>query len=93
MIFIFLFICYVYLNICEAIQKKCSGKSFAVSQYDMDGVFIKSFPNGANASLLTGVHKGNLSQCLQGSRAHAGRFIWKPCLEYTGEPGTYYLLL
>lgn len=49
----------------------------SVSQYSMDGEFIKEFHSRAEASRQTGINSTGISACARGKQAHAGGFLWR----------------
>jgi HNH endonuclease len=49
----------------------------SVYQYDMNGVFIKKYSSGYEASNENGVSSANISSVCLGKRKAAGDFIWK----------------
>jgi group I intron endonuclease len=49
-----------------------------VSQFDKDGLLIKTWNNQAEAARLVGIKsRGSISMCCNGERKTAGGFIWK----------------
>ncbi len=51
--------------------------SFAVMQFDLNGVFIKSFYSIRKASRETGILNGAIGNCCRGSSKTSGGYIWK----------------
>ncbi len=58
-------------------HKKLStnGCEISINQYDINGVFIKSYPSIKSALINTGIN--NISGVLRGKRKTAGGFVWK----------------
>ena len=55
----------------------------AVYQMDFLGNVIASFACVADAQRQTGISNQNIVKCCQGSRAHAGGFVWRYASEVT----------
>ena len=49
----------------------------AISQYDKENVFIKTFRSISEAARETGISQPNISSCLAGKTKSAGGFHWK----------------
>lgn len=49
-----------------------------VKQFDLEGNYIATFQSLYEASKISGVHSGHISECMVGKRKRAGNFIWKP---------------
>ncbi len=61
-------------------KTKCL-KNIPVQQFTEDGMLIESFLSAKDASLATGINKGNIGLSCKNKRSHAGGFIWR----YTNE--------
>ncbi|TKC08525.1 NUMOD1 domain-containing DNA-binding protein [Pedobacter frigoris] len=48
-----------------------------ISQYDLDGKWIRSFENPFMASKLTGVDNSSIAQALNGTVLTAGKYLWQ----------------
>lgn len=48
-----------------------------VDQYDDKGILIKSWYSTNDAARTLGIVQQNITKCCQGSRKHAGGFVWK----------------
>lgn len=48
-----------------------------VSQYDLNGNFIKLYPSAREASRITGINHSNISEAARGHRRSARGFHWK----------------
>jgi len=50
-----------------------------VAQYDLDGVFMRQFPSGKEASAKTGIDAKSISRCVNNNPSYrqAGGFLWK----------------
>ena len=48
-----------------------------VNQYDLKGELVGEFKSISEASIKTGVLTGDISQCINGKRKTANKFIWK----------------
>lgn len=48
-----------------------------VSQYTMDGEFIRCFDSMFDAGKTIGISRGNISLCCDGKRNSAGGFKWE----------------
>jgi hypothetical protein len=61
----------------EQIQHRREKSSKAVSQYDLDGNFIETFPSAKRASeKIDGANRSYITQCCKGKRKSAGGFMW-----------------
>lgn len=49
-----------------------------VKQFDLEGNYITTFQSLYEASKISDVHSGHISECMVGKRKRAGNFIWKP---------------
>lgn len=58
----------------NGVNNKTSKK---VSKYDLNGNFIESFYSIAEAYRKTGIYHSNISDCCNGKRKSAGKYIWK----------------
>ena len=52
-------------------------KGKEIEQYDLDGIYITSYPSANQASQLTGISHGNICACCRKERNYAGEFQWK----------------
>ena len=52
-------------------------KGKIVEQYDLDGIYITSYPSANQASQLTGISHSNICACCRNERNYAGEFQWK----------------
>lgn len=57
-------------------KKSNGGKSIPILQYDLEGNFIREWSGMREAKRELGI-KGNITQCLKGTRKTASGFIWK----------------
>ena len=48
-----------------------------VSQYSLEGKFIKTYPSVREAERQTGINNTSISACCNGKRKTAGGYIWK----------------
>ena len=48
-----------------------------VEQYDLEGIYIASYPSANQASQATGISHGNICACCRNERNYAGEFQWK----------------
>ena len=48
----------------------------SVSQYSLEGKFIKTYPSVREAERQTGINNTSISACCNGKRKTAGGFIW-----------------
>lgn len=48
-----------------------------ISQYDLDGRWIRSYKTGLEASKATGIGNDNISLAIKGSTLTAGGFLWR----------------
>lgn len=48
-----------------------------VNQYDLKGELVGKFKSISEASIKTGVSMGDISQCINGKRKTANKFVWK----------------
>lgn len=53
------------------------GRKRKISQYDLNGTFIKEHPSQADAGRETGISEDNIHMCVSKSSSSAGGFIWK----------------
>jgi len=51
--------------------------SIPISQFSINGDWIKDWPGSMEAQRQTTIKQGNISKCLLGKRKSAGGFIWK----------------
>jgi hypothetical protein len=51
--------------------------SIPISQFTIEGIWIKDWPGSMEAQRETGVFQANISKCLLGKRKITGGFIWK----------------
>lgn len=49
----------------------------SVSQYSLEGKFIKTYPSVRKAERQTGINNTSISACCNGKRKTAGGYIWK----------------
>jgi hypothetical protein len=56
---------------------KLDENSKKVSQYDLDGNWIRDFDSMFQASEITGVNHGNIGECCRGKYKSAGKYIWR----------------
>ena len=54
-----------------------SGSGKEVNQYDLNGNFIRSYPNAVVAEQETGVSRKQISNCVRNKSYLGGGFIWK----------------
>lgn len=47
-----------------------------VSQYQLDGIFLKTYPSAKVASEYTNANRSYITQCCKGKRRSAGGFLW-----------------
>lgn len=59
------------------ISKAVDYKKVKVSQFDLEGQFITSFPSANEAQRYTGVDRGAILRCCKGKVKRAGNYIWK----------------
>ena len=52
-------------------------KGKEIEQFDLDGIYITSYPSANQASQLTGISHGNICACCRKERNYAGEFQWK----------------
>ena len=60
-----------------AVDPRITEKIAGVSQYDMDGRWIRSFKNCYEAARLTGVDNGHIHHALNGDILNAGGYLWR----------------
>ena len=48
-----------------------------ISQFTLDGEFIKTYPSAGEAERQIGIDRNNINNCCRGKRKTAGGFIWK----------------
>jgi group I intron endonuclease len=63
------------------IEPYVNPRMIPVSQYTLDGVFIKEWESAATAGKELGVHASDIRTCAKGGRKTAGGFIWKYVLK------------
>lgn len=51
--------------------------SIPINQFSLEGIFIKSWKSGKEASKKLNISGGNISSCCRGKLKRAGKFIWK----------------
>ena len=58
---------------------KFTGKhnSKPISQFTLEGEFIKTYPSAAEIERQTGIGNSNISACCRGKQKSAGGFIWR----------------
>jgi len=56
---------------------KLDENSKKVSQYDLDGNWIRDYDSIYEASEDTGINKGNICECCRGKYKSAGKYIWR----------------
>jgi hypothetical protein len=56
---------------------KLDENSKKVSQYDLDGNWIRDFDSMFGASEATGINHGNIGECCRGKYKSAGKYIWR----------------
>ena len=56
---------------------KLDENSKKVSQYDLDGNWIRDFDSMFGASEVTGINHGNIGECCRGKYKSAGKYIWR----------------
>lgn len=49
----------------------------AISQYTLDGVWVRDWDAISDATRLLGINTSNIAQCCRGKRKSAGGYIWK----------------
>lgn len=49
----------------------------SVNQYNLDGIFIKSYEGIIFASMETGIKSNCITQCCKSKTSHAGGYIWR----------------
>lgn len=49
----------------------------AVAQYDKHGNYIAVYQSARQAACMTGISCGHISECCNGKRKTAGKFVWK----------------
>ena len=49
-------------------------KSKSVNQYDLEGIYITTYPSLIEAERKTGINNSNISSCCQGKRVSAGNY-------------------
>lgn len=52
-------------------------KSKSVNQYDLEGIYITTYPSLIEAERKTGINNSNISSCCQGKRVSAGNYQWR----------------
>ena len=57
-------------------------KAYPVSQYDLQGKYIRTFPSINAAAQASGIHCSGISAALHSSNAYAGDYLWTQ-----GKPG------
>ncbi len=48
-----------------------------ILQFDKSGNLIREYKSVKQARLITGIHDGNIGECIHGRRKTAGKFIWR----------------
>lgn len=56
--------------------------SKSVCQIDDNGDVLCVFKSQSEASRKTGISQGNISECCNGRRSHAGGYVWEFCLDH-----------
>lgn len=72
----------VYIGItCQPIAKRFSNgygtKKIAVSQYDKNGVYIKSYPSMMEAERQLNISNSKICAVCKGKRMTAGGYVWR----------------
>lgn len=60
----------------EEMKNAQVGRRIEVYQYDMNDILINKYPSLFEASLKTGIRRGNISHCIKGNRKSSGGFKW-----------------
>jgi len=50
---------------------------FGISQYDLDGRWLRSFKSGLEADKVTGIGNDNISRAKKGTTLRAGGYLWR----------------
>lgn len=61
----------------ETIKKRVDKVVVPVDQYDLDGVFIKSWNSIKEASIQLGIHESGIGQTANNKQKYCGGFIWR----------------
>lgn len=59
------------------VNPRITEKIAGVSQYDMDGRWVRSFKNCYEAARLTGIDNGHIHHALNGDVLNAGGYLWR----------------
>ena len=60
----------------DARKKISESRSLAVSQYNLNGEYIKTFPSAVIAAKKTGADSSVIGQCCIGKKMTSGNFLW-----------------
>jgi hypothetical protein len=52
-------------------------KSKQIDQYDLNGIFIKTWNSVKDASEKLGISHQGINRCIRGKNGRAGKYIWK----------------
>ena len=66
----------------ERMSKALTGKLInnkPISQYSLDGEFIRTFISATEASKITGIDNSSIGKAANGKLKHAGGFLWGWC--------------
>ena len=70
----------------EHLEKLYKGQILAnskpISQYTLDGMFIKDWQSATIAAKELGLHPTSIRHCVQDKTKSSGGFIWKPQISY-----------
>lgn len=58
-------------------QRRCRSNVKTVSQYDLNGNYIQTYPSLSEAERQTNISRPNISNVCLGNRKSAGGYIWK----------------
>lgn len=64
------------MSVEDAFNKKV-GKQRSVSQYTLEGKFVKKYDSITIASKETGINNSGIGYNIRGKTAYAGKFLWK----------------
>lgn len=69
----------VVLSLNSSIMKdhRINGRSKAVYQYTLKGTFVQKWKSATLVESILGIEATNISACINGTRKHAGSFMWK----------------
>lgn len=57
--------------------KKSKNRSCVIYQYDMDGMYLRSFDSAIEAEKITGIFATSIIKCCHEKQAYAGDFQWR----------------